>query len=30
MTDTILDNRKGEVTAMIKVEADRIKTVQLH
>jgi len=30
MTDTMLDNRKGEVAARINVEADRIKTVQLH
>jgi len=29
MTDTMLDNRKVEVAAMIKVQADRIKTVQL-
>jgi hypothetical protein len=30
MTDTILDNRKGEVAAMINVKADRIKTFQLY
>jgi hypothetical protein len=30
MTDTILDNCKGEVTAMINVEANRINTVKLH